>query len=531
MIDKIKKGINKILNQSLEIQLVYVIVLLMIINGIIWSMYIVRRTDDYEVKVEIEEEIEEDEDDEFAGKKEVKQEQEESEEEPEEEVKEDKSVSEIFTEYYNGNVLEKYGLFTTNKIYNVVYYLNNDQRIGQKLDTEGVVDYRILDFDGDGQEELFVMRISNSKETDMVFQIYEFEDEKVQLADELTIEYGAIGNYTNDEEIRYYLKQSQGKYYLCQSYKLLTVIEADGATYCMAIYDYDGSFDLCAKKSISGSSLEYDTEHMPMIDELRKLGFDHTADNLSYSLEFDKEDGLDELFISRSVCLISDEQSSKFYQDFDLSKLPLNRCGIFKSQSEYDSHLQEIEEMLKSVGKFSNEFWHEKVAHVDERYLFEAFLNREISATIYGEYVYYDEYESEYDIERTDFIDADNDGVEELVLYTYNFYGMQILDIENGDFVVLSEGEGTTGYLSIAIIEGEKWLCHRDTSHQGRQMYNFKKYNGYGNIVDEFDISAEYWNNVNDRYDENSVFTYRGKTITMQEYESLINKFTANMYQ
>lgn len=44
---------------------------------------------------------------------------------------------------------------------------------------------------------------------------------------------------------------------------------------------------------------------------------------------------------------------------------------------------------------------------------------------------------------------------------------------------------------------------------------------GDGNIADEFQLSAEYWDSPDDRYDENSIFTFRDEQISMTEYEAL----------
>ena len=42
-----------------------------------------------------------------------------------------------------------------------------------------------------------------------------------------------------------------------------------------------------------------------------------------------------------------------------------------------------------------------------------------------------------------------------------------------------------------------------------------------GEIEDEFQLSAEYWDSQNGQYDEKSDFTFRDKKISMEEYEAL----------
>ena len=98
------------------------------------------------------------------------------------------------------------------------------------------------------------------------------------------------------------------------------------------------------------------------------------------------------------------------------------------------------------------------------------------------------------------------------------------IDVRDDKVYVLAEGEGTTGELSYTNYQDAVYIVHRDTSHGGRQMYWLDKYNGKGEAEDSFTLSAEYWDNENDQYDENSTFTFRDKAITMQEYEDLVKE-------
>ena len=116
-------------------------------------------------------------------------------------------------------------------------------------------------------------------------------------------------------------------------------------------------------------------------------------------------------------------------------------------------------------------------------------------------------------------IDLDNDGEAEQILN--GPYGGKYLDARNGNVYVLAEGEGTTGVLFYTCYDNAVYIVHSDTTHVGRQMYWLKKYDGGGNIVDEFQFGAEYWDSPDDRYGEDSEFTYRDEKISMEEYEAL----------
>ena len=121
--------------------------------------------------------------------------------------------------------------------------------------------------------------------------------------------------------------------------------------------------------------------------------------------------------------------------------------------------------------------------------------------------------------ERTD---LDNDGENELILD--GPYGGMYIDARDGKVYVLAAGEGTAGVLSYTDYDNATWIVHRDTSHMGRQIYWLTRYDGDGNIADEFQLGAEYWDSPDDKYDENSDFTYRDAKISMEEYETLLSE-------
>jgi hypothetical protein len=157
--------------------------------------------------------------------------------------------------------------------------------------------------------------------------------------------------------------------------------------------------------------------------------------------------------------------------------------------------------------------------------LYARFFNGEVGANYFdGDYeLYYDTlvsfYAEEYgmDAPEIEWFDLDNDGKNEPYWDDY-YYGIAAIDAINGKLYVIAEGTGTAEYSSYTVYKGETYLVTSDTSHTTRQTYNFRKLNGNGDIVDEFDLQAYY---PGDTYDENSDFYYRGESITMEEFESL----------
>lgn len=114
-------------------------------------------------------------------------------------------------------------------------------------------------------------------------------------------------------------------------------------------------------------------------------------------------------------------------------------------------------------------------------------------------------------------VDLDNDGVDELILN--GPYGGMYLDSVGDSVVVFARGEGTASVLSYVFYDDAYWVVKSDTTHSGRLYYSFTRYNGSYSAEDSFELIASY--EGQDHYDENSQFTYRGESISMEEYETL----------
>lgn len=160
--------------------------------------------------------------------------------------------------------------------------------------------------------------------------------------------------------------------------------------------------------------------------------------------------------------------------------------------------------------------------------LFEQFLNNELPMTRSEEKnIYFSDLCDETAPAQAEisYLDLDNDDKYELVISGLSYYGVIVIDVKENSLYVLTEGDGTAAFCSYTFVGDEAWIIHSDTSHVGRQIYDFSKYNGEGKVTDQFVLSAEYWNEPEDRYNENSEFTYRGEKITMQDYENLLGQY------
>ena len=57
---------------------------------------------------------------------------------------------------------------------------------------------------------------------------------------------------------------------------------------------------------------------------------------------------------------------------------------------------------------------------------------------------------------------------------------------------------------------------------------DLKKYEGYGKIVDEFDLTAEFTGEADSNGEPIYSYNYRNEEITKQDFEELSNKYKEN---
>ena len=457
---------------------------------------------------------------------------------------------------------------------------------------EGVIFSDVFDFDGDGADELVALYMGKAENLDndlsggYTLDVVVYEGTDGNVAEQARVRAlenwaDAAGDYST---LRVFLKDE--RYLVLDTQSSTYFVEADGTTVDDHIYSYDGtSLQEQGTLQTAGSDL-YDTMmNTPYIEQLREIGLDRAADvmqsrgNISLACADAGMTCLGKIFLQPSMTW---EIANERYPDTDNS-YPVFYAAFhkyFSGKNDYilpDSATRALtEEELLGLTKdqlalarneifarygyqfenaqlqnyFDQKSWYTAFGGAEETMLTETerqnlqliqakeaeaeddlltkFLNDEATASIYEEELSYSDLTAQYDIGAVYYYDVDNDGQRELLLGSYDLYPMMILDEADGKISVLTAGDGTAGYLFVSVVGGEAWICHCDISHMGRQIYDFEKYNGGGNVVDSFELSAEYWENENDFYDENSTFTYRDNSITMQEFEELVAKYTAN---
>lgn len=173
-------------------------------------------------------------------------------------------------------------------------------------------------------------------------------------------------------------------------------------------------------------------------------------------------------------------------------------------------------------------------AESDSSKLLEDFVNGKVEALCYGshgmgtpteEEFYLRNYEEIYEYFTCGepwwgslfYVDFDNDGEDELMLTGYTNSHMFFDVIGDTVYEVLVTGSTTdNGY--VAEMNGRRVIERTDLLHSGRQLYRVQEYDACGCVIDEFRLTAYF---EGDRYAEGDEFEYRGRAITMEEFEEI----------
>lgn len=121
-----------------------------------------------------------------------------------------------------------------------------------------------------------------------------------------------------------------------------------------------------------------------------------------------------------------------------------------------------------------------------------------------------------------EYIDFDNDGEEELIIHGY-CDACLFFDVIGDTVYRLFETSSTTDVGSIVEMGGKKVIARTDLTHVGRQYYRITTYDSYCCIIDWFTLSASFEGN---NYSAEDEFHYRGRKISMEEFEAIRDKIT-----
>ncbi len=167
-------------------------------------------------------------------------------------------------------------------------------------DHQGVIKYELADMDGDGQNEMIILRRDTGKDTDeyglrqdsLMADIYECEDKKAVLKDSISLfsgtndeaEWNSFIGGSDSDTAYVYLKNDK---YLAAWSKGYVCVAADGSSIVSGIFSYDGTKWKAELRSVvSGSDFSnyeegtVDEEYQEDYKKLCELGFIKSAERL-----------------------------------------------------------------------------------------------------------------------------------------------------------------------------------------------------------------------------------------------------------
>ena len=150
---------------------------------------------------------------------------------------------------------------------------------------EGCLDAVILDFDQDGMEELLTFDLQEGGEAYQIqAKIYEYQDGQVVESAVWEFLNYAIADQCDGGDIRFMIKDGK---YICMDSRQQTFISADGASIDLSVCYYDGAEMVKAAEFYGMGSDWSDVgkEETELIEQLRSMGFDKTADAI-----YDRDD-------------------------------------------------------------------------------------------------------------------------------------------------------------------------------------------------------------------------------------------------
>ncbi|WP_051538282.1 hypothetical protein [Butyrivibrio proteoclasticus] len=148
--------------------------------------------------------------------------------------------------------------------------------------------------------------------------------------------------------------------------------------------------------------------------------------------------------------------------------------------------------------------------------IYNQFLNDELDGDTYSDYV------KNEGVTGYDFYDYDNDGIEELVLFSDQYYNMAAFEIQDGEVVKSISGGGTASRLSFHRVADESWVCYADYEHLGYEDYTFIKYKGYDKEVSKIHFYRE---DEDDVYDESSTYKIDDEEVDRITFNRSFNSY------
>lgn len=328
---------------------------------------------------------------------------------------------------------------------------------------QGVMTWRIMDFDHDEENELLVLMLKNDeidsryswneevKHNVVYLQMYESNNGEIVLADEYK-GLSAVLGAGDIEDDGVFLHEHENNIYICGSNKATTYLYADGTTLKSFILTYEnekfvekaGKLEEISASDFSG--VKQTSEYKNMIKLLNEIGLEEDAKMIAETeqMVFDFDDKQDEMLVRIQGENVGCDEEALYYSEI-LPNGKLDIMGVVKltiaySFEEDDSEQEEQEKEIDLTDLYNSEYGpliDEASAKLD---------NQTITLSTY--YCY----------------DIDKDGIKELLLpegtcvadYRYNIYTLEnnkskFLGEVPGNVVLYSDENGGTEKYIIGV--------------------------------------------------------------------------------
>ena len=243
----------------------------------------------------------------------------------EEAASEEMEPDELLEKYYEEVLLEEEGLIELPSGYEVGITERHLQgySIGEAyLDEHGICYHATWDYDKDEQDEMLVLLMDEDEDYErckLYARMYEVREGEVVEAAELESFFGWM-EFDTSQSTEIFLRETKDWFYLAEEAKGYSSIYADGSAYAMRVAHYDGEeFVVDLAKQMSGSDFSETGEEVA--DTARLLtyvGFDNTAENLTYEYNFNRKDDLLSVFYITAEHMTS---LDKYYKSRNFSDI------------------------------------------------------------------------------------------------------------------------------------------------------------------------------------------------------------------
>lgn len=303
---------------------------------------------------------------------------------------------EKFRQYIDEVLATEFEQIEDEAVYVGTYQLgeyNNVEMAAPNVD--GIWKTDIADYDGDGQNELFVLDLYTEAEDNKLEAImYETEGGEVQQTAKFIFDNFSVIGFGDEQHVDLYTKDGAAGKYIIGRRNAYACLFADGAEYTLNVLKYDGTnFEEVLDESMVGSEFSGTEEKVSTVAEkLMECGLNTSASCLDYTFSLkEKEDQLDTLCVMDGANFDmygSDAKAFHYYETQNLSDLGnmtyqlFNNVDSYKKAASIAAYTTEVKDFTqKQNGKAINAYYTIPYFEVDNKYFMER-INKELESLV-----------------------------------------------------------------------------------------------------------------------------------------------------